>query len=219
MKMLVISAHPDDETLGAGGSILKYKTLGNKVIWLNLTDLKTEYGYTRRAVEIRSKEIELVKKAYGLDGFFNLKLRPAWLDQYPVEEIIRQISEIISKVRPQCIILPFKNDIHSDHRITFDSVLSAVKTFRQPDVKKVLMMEILSETNFSSNDEVLAPNYFIDIGNFIKKKIKIMKLYRGETKPHPFPRSEKSLRALATLRGSQAGCEYAESFELVKAIE
>lgn len=219
MNLLVISAHADDETLGAGGTILKYKSLGNKVMWLNITDLKTKYGYTRRAVEIRSREIELVKKAYRLDGFLNLKLRPAGLDQYPAEEIIQNISRILSRVNPQCIILPFKNDIHSDHRITFDLVFSAVKTFRQPYVKKVLMMEVLSETNFSSNDDVFAPDYFIDIGKFLEKKIKIMKLYKNEMKPHPFPRSEKSLRALAVLRGSQAGCEYAESFKLVKAIE
>lgn len=38
MKIMVISPHPDDETLGAGGSLLKLKHLGNKIYWLNITD-------------------------------------------------------------------------------------------------------------------------------------------------------------------------------------
>ncbi|MDD5774344.1 MAG: PIG-L family deacetylase [Candidatus Omnitrophica bacterium] len=219
MNMLVISTHPDDETLGCGGTILKYKSLRRKVAWLNLTDLKEEYGYSRDSVSVRTREIERVKKAYKFDGFYNLRLRPAGLDRYPLDELITRISEVISRFRPGSIILPFRNDVHSDHRIACDAVFSAIKTFRQPCIKKVLMTEVLSETNFSFDDIVFAPDYFIDIGAFIEKKIKIMKLYKNEMKPHPFPRSEKSLRALAVLRGSQAGCEYAESFKLVKAIE
>ena len=42
-----------------------------------------------------------------------------------------------------------------------------------------------------------------------------MKIYDGEMGAFPFPRSEKTLRALATLRGSQSGFESAEAFELV----
>ena len=219
MNMLVISTHPDDETLGCGGAVLKYKSLKKKVAWLNLTDLKEEYGYSRDSVTARAREIERVKKAYKFDGFYNLRLRPAGLDRYPLNELVTLISGVISRVRPECIIIPFRNDVHSDHRIACDAILSAIKTFRQPGIQKVLMMEVLSETNFSAGDVVFVPDYFIDIGAFIEKKIKIMKLYKNELKPHPFPRSEKSLRALAVLRGSQAGCEYAESFKLVKAIE
>ena len=42
-----------------------------------------------------------------------------------------------------------------------------------------------------------------------------MKIYDGEMGAFPFPRSEKTLRALAILRGSQSGFESAEAFELV----
>jgi len=58
----------------------------------------------------------------------------------------------------------------------------------------------------------------IDISKYIKKKIKIMKVYKGEIKNHPFPRSEKSIRALAAFRGSTSKCEFAESFVLLKEI-
>ncbi|MCI8314828.1 MAG: PIG-L family deacetylase [Lachnospiraceae bacterium] len=44
MKIMVISPHPDDETLGAGGSLLKLKHLGNKIYWLNITDANAGGG-------------------------------------------------------------------------------------------------------------------------------------------------------------------------------
>ena len=42
-----------------------------------------------------------------------------------------------------------------------------------------------------------------------------MKIYDEEMGAFPFPGSEKTLRALATLRGSQSGFESAETFKLV----
>ena len=49
-------------------------------------------------------------------------------------------------------------------------------------------------------------------------KIELMNLYEGETNKHPFPRSERNIRALATYRGATSGCDYSESFMLLKEI-
>ena len=82
------------------------------------------------------------------------------------------------------------------------------------------MMEILSETEFAPGvkEDAFTPNSFVDISNYIDKKIEIMKIFKSEIGEHPFPRSERNLRALATLRGATCGCEYAESFMLLKEI-
>ena len=81
-------------------------------------------------------------------------------------------------------------------------------------------MEVLSETDFapSTKESGFIPNSFVDISDFFKKKMNILKVYKSEIKPHPFPRSIKSVKALALLRGSSAGCKYAESFMLIKEI-
>ena len=44
-------------------------------------------------------------------------------------------------------------------------------------------------------------------------------LYQSEIGKHPFPRSEKNIKALATFRGASCGSEYAESFMLLKEIK
>ena len=80
------------------------------------------------------------------------------------------------------------------------------------------MMEIVSETDFAPVASGFVPNYFVDITSFIEKKIRIMRLYKGQMKRPPFPRSERTLRALAAYRGAAAGCLYAESFRIVKEI-
>ena len=45
-----------------------------------------------------------------------------------------------------------------------------------------------------------------------------MKIYKSEIREHPFPRSAKNIRALATFRGATAGIEYAEAFMVLKEI-
>jgi LmbE family N-acetylglucosaminyl deacetylase len=82
-----------------------------------------------------------------------------------------------------------------------------------------MMIETLSETDFSqSAGGGFVPNLFVDITNQFERKMQILRVFESELHPHPFPRSEESIMALATLRGSAAGCRYAESFVLLKEI-
>jgi LmbE family N-acetylglucosaminyl deacetylase len=218
MKLLIVSPHPDDETLGAGGTLLRSKKEGNNIFWLNFTDKSEDYGYSAEEVKIRRSEIQRVEKAYSFDGFYNLGLKPCFLSKYPEGELIDKTAKILDKVKPEVVILPFKNDPHSDHRIIFELVYSCIKVFRAHFLKETLMMEILSETEFSSSDNGFVPNYFVDISAHLEKKISIMQNYKKELQDHPFPRSISNIRALATYRGAIAGCKYAESFILIKKI-
>ena len=64
-KILVVAAHPDDETLGAGGTILKHKANGDNVSWLIVTNINEKDGYKKSHVELRKKEIDLVAEKYN----------------------------------------------------------------------------------------------------------------------------------------------------------
>ena len=218
-RILVVSPHPDDETLGAGGTLLKAKRRGDELFWLNLTDMRPEYGYDTEIVSRRQDEIITITEQFGFTELYNLGFKPAGLDEYPRSELIREMARIISKVSPDTVILPFKNDVHSDHRIVFEAGLACTKIFRYPTVRRVLMMEVISETDFADSERGFIPNYFVDISDWMDKKIELLKVYRSEIHNPPFPRSELVVRALGTVRGAAAGCRYAEGFQLVKMID
>lgn len=215
-KVLVLAIHPDDETLGCGGTLLKHKANGDEIHWLIATTIPENHSY----YTTREQEIEQVCAMYDFDSVHNLRLKTMQVDEYSMSEIISKISDVIQTVQPNVIYLPFKSDVHSDHRKMFEAAYSCTKSFRYPFVKKIYMMETLSETDFSpsTKEDSFIPNVFVDITEFMDKKLEIMNVFASEIGEHPFPRSLRNLQALATLRGATAGCEYAESFMLLKEI-
>lgn len=220
-NIIFIAAHPDDETLGCGGTILKHKKNGDRIFWLIVTNLTKVGGFETRTINQRQIEIEKVSKEYDFDGVFKLDIPTMSLSSGSITKLIPNISNIFNKIRPEIIYTMNRSDAHSDHRIIFDAVMACTKSFRYPFVKRVLMYECLSETEFAPmlSEKIFQPNYFIDITNFMDQKIEIMKIYKSELGEHPFPRSIKNIKALGTFRGASVGVKYAESFQLIKFID
>ena len=214
-KIIVVAPHPDDETLGCGGALLRHKAEGDEIHWLIATEMEES-----QSIKQRNTEINKIKNLYDFDSINRLGLSTTKVDKYNVSELVLKISYIFNKVKPNIVYLPFKGDVHSDHKYIFDAAYSCTKSFRYPFIKKIYMMEILSETEFSANvnEGCFTPNVFVDISKYMDKKIEIMSVYKSEIGEHPFPRSERGIKALATYRGMVAGCEYAESFMLLKEI-
>jgi LmbE family N-acetylglucosaminyl deacetylase len=219
-KILVVAVHPDDETLGCGGTLLKHKAQGDKIFWLLVTSIHTGQGFEESTIRQRGKEKERVAKLYQFDGVEELDLPTTTLAGMPEGELIHKIAIAMQTIQPNVVYLPFSADIHSDHRKAFEAAYSCTKSFRSPFIKKILMMETISETEFAPplKENAFVPNYFVDITGFMDQKIKIVQNYKSELGTHPFPRNTKNIRALATFRGAIAGCEYAEAFMLLKEI-
>ena len=220
MKILVISPHPDDETLGCGGTILKYKDIGDKIYWLIITNIDVKNGWDKDIVEKRQKEIEIVEEMYDFEKTFKLDYPAAKLDIIPIQEIIESISKVIFEIKPEVIYLPNRSDVHTDHQITFKAAYSCTKNFRYPFIKKILMYETLSETEFPPTlpENTFIPNVFVDITKYFEKKLEIFKMYKSEVMEGPLPRSLGVIEAFNKYRGSQIGEKYAEAFVLLKEI-
>ena len=212
--VLVVAPHPDDETLGCGGTLLRHIAEGDQVHWLIMTTISTDAGFSLEKVESRRIEIQQVFNHYGFSSFHQADFISAQLDTYPLSSLISVASKYISEIEAEIIYLPYRNDVHSDHAAVFDAVSSCTKSFRYPYVKKVRAYETLSETEFSidNTENGFKPNCWIDITQTLDKKIEIMGLYKGEMGVHPFPRSERNIQSLATLRGATAGVDAAEGF-------
>jgi LmbE family N-acetylglucosaminyl deacetylase len=157
-----------------------------------------------------------VSKKYGFSDVFNLRLPTTKIDTLPLSDLIGEITNVYNNIKPDVIYMPFAYDVHTDHQIIAKALQSTYKWFRYPHIKKVYMYETPSETEFNFvENRVFRPNVFINISQYLGNKIETMKIYDGEIGDFPFPRSEKAIRSLAALRGSQSGFESAEALELV----
>lgn len=216
-KIIIVTPHPDDETLGCGGTILKHISAGDEVYWLIVTKMDEEF-FPMERIQKRQDEIIQVAKRYGFEKTVQLSYKAAKLDVVPASDLVSEIGNVFKEIEPTTIYVPYRNDIHSDHKVVFDATMACTKWFRYPSIEKVLVYETLSETDFIMNTDAMGfrPTVFINISEFLEKKLDIMKIYESEMAPHPFPRSEETIRALATLRGAAAGVTAAEAFMLVK---
>ena len=220
-KIVIIAPHPDDETLGCGGTILKHLSNGDEVYWIIMTSINGVKGYTKEKIKDRESQIDVVSELYKFKKTFKLDYPVSSLDSVPFENIINSISEVFNLIKPEIIYIPYGKDAHSDHRVTYECAMACTKPFRYPFIKSVRIYQTLSETVFGEQDSQkgFLPNLFIDISDFLNKKIEIMKIYSDEILPHPFPRSELSIKSLAYLWGSSINTESAEAFISIREIK
>ena len=217
MRTLVIAPHPDDEILGCGGTLLRRKAEGVKLGWLIVTGISEQTGWS--AVRVRQRDVEIAKvaKLVGFSEVFNLRLPTAHLDSLPMADLVDQFSAIFKSFQPDEVLLPHRADAHTDHRVVFDAASACTKWFRYPSVRRVLAYETISETGFGLDaDCTFYPNVFIDISNFLERKLEVMSIYQSELGTFPFPRSVQAIQALATLRGATSGFMAAEAFQLLR---
>src|SRR6185437_5255433 len=171
-----------DESLGCGGTLLRAHARGAETHWLIVTAMTVAGGFPAERIGTRSAEIEQVAKAYGFASVHQLGLPTTMLDTIPLGEVTGAIANVVRDVAPTEVLLPFRNDIHSDHTVVFDAAASATKSFRAPSIRSVLMYETLSETEFGVRPEAgaFAPQVFVDVHDHLERKLEILAMYAGE---------------------------------------
>jgi LmbE family N-acetylglucosaminyl deacetylase len=213
-KILFIAPHADDETLGCGGIIHKFKSENCKIYWLLATKKKI-----KKKTELikREKLIIKVKQKYKFNNLFQLSYFASDLSFKNLSTLTDDIRNIINLKKIDTIFTCYSEDTHSDHFFVSKASLSSSKIFRTPSIEKIFIYETLSESNlnFSKKAKQFKADSYFDISRFINKKISTIKLYESEFKKHPFPRSIEAIKALSLLRGSESGFKYAEAFQQI----
>lgn len=224
-KVLIICAHPDDEVLGCGGFISKYRELGVefKVIFIG-------EGSTCRFDDLKSSEVvNSIKNrndsAINALRFLNVhnlefhNLPCGRFDQIPIISINKIIERAISSFKPDTVLTHSSSDVNNDHRIVFNSTLMSTRPSLGWRVNRLLSYEVLSSTEWSYVRNFM-PNYFEEISEKnVDDKWRAMSHYESEIREYPFPRSLEGIRALSMMRGVQAGFQYAEAFKIIRIFQ
>jgi len=246
--ILVVAVHPDDETLGAGGTLLRHKAQGDRIHWLILTSMYFRDGlnnlltlnhnsqkitlpeiwkfpamaqeFLEKRVTDRALEIQEVSRAYRFDSVTELFIPTTGFSEQAEVSLIARISNEISKIKPQSVYLPFYADVHGDHQAAFLVIYSSLKPFRAPFVKNIYMMETISETEYALPvaGNSFLPNRFVNIDDWFEEKMEILKIYTSELGEPPMPRNVQSIRSLALLRGTFSQCKFAEAFMILREL-
>lgn len=223
-RILVIAAHPDDEIIGVGGTMVKRIKEGCEAHALILGE-----GISSRTEEnpneVIAKQSELYKhmdeaaKCIGYSTVECLKLPDNRLDQLTLLDVVHQIEGVIDKLKPDIIYTHYENDMNIDHQITYRAVLTATRPMRTCSVKEVYAFETMSSSEWYFGKPTFSPNVFVGIEMEMEQKISALKIYESEMRPFPHPRSLEGIIAMGQARGITMEAKYAEAFMLVRSIE
>jgi len=212
LNILVISAHPDDEVLGMGGTIKKNSQRGNEVYLCVVSEGASAQYSDKKMIKVRQNACIKASKILGISDIFFLDFPDMCLDTIPHLELNKKLEKIMKKIKPQVVFTTPYNDLNKDHKILFESTLVVTRPLLTK-VDQLLCYELPGLTKNS-----FQPNVYINIEKEFSYKIKALKCYKSEIKQFPHPRSIIALESLAKYRGVESGLKKAESFYLVKQI-
>ena len=218
-RVLVVAPHPDDETLGVGGTIAKYSAQGDEVFVLMVSGHLPPI-YSRKAYEETVSEAYLAFSVLGVKKSEFLEIPATMIGDQPLHEVNARISKVVNDFNPHIVLCPYP-DRHIDHRLVFDSVMVATRPVGVGiDIEIVAAYETLSETHWNAPhiEPNFTPNWVVDISDHISKKLNALECYKSQISEFPAPRSIEAVEALAKFRGTQAGFGYGEGLHIVRMI-
>ena len=213
-QLVVVVAHPDDESLGAGGTIYKLTQAGmvpHVICLSNGVGARDDGDVDGRLAEFRAAMEILGVKHYEIGPFPDNQF-----DDIPRLRISQWIQHRFAKIQPNLVITHSSADLNIDHRLTHEVVLHGCRPSDRM-IWQVWGCEIPSSTEWGMRP--FAPNvYSVLIGEAAKKREEAIKCYKSELRKFPHPRSITGVTAREVCRGTEGGLGLAVAFELIREV-
>ncbi len=219
-RVIVVVAHPDDEILGCGGTIVRHVESGDVVKIIFVADGVTSRENKESIAYRRGCGIEASKIVGACLPKF-LDFPDNQLDSIPLLEVVKAIENEINDFSPEVVYTHFSGDLNIDHSIVHRAVMTAVRPLPKSCIKEIYSFEVVSSTGWlpsSSGSQCFDPNLFVDISNTFDKKILALQVYDSEMREFPHSRSYKNVESLAIFRGASVGFKKAEGFQVERML-
>ena len=218
-EVLVVVAHPDDETLGMGGTIRRLANDGDSVYVGVLADgVTSRYWPFSGPEELSFKDVKVLERqgqaerAFGILGVRNhdfARYSDQRLDEKPFLRVVKRVEDWISVWHPQVIFTHAANDLNMDHRIVHQAVLTAARPHKV-QIDEILAFEVPTSTELGLKP--FNPTVFFDISDTLEVKKEAFACYQ-EDFPEP-----QYIDFIAKRYGYMVGYKAAEAFELVRMV-
>lgn len=202
-NILVLAPHTDDGELGLGGTIHKFISMGKNVYYaaFSTAEKSVPAGFPRDILKYEVKKAT-VKLGINSDNLFIYNFQVRKLN-YARQEVLEEMIALRNKLSVDLVFLPSQHDIHQDHAVIAEEGIRAFKR------TTVLGYELIWN-NLSFNTQC-----FIRLTKEnIEAKVSALQEYKSQANRDYL--SSDFIYALAKTRGVQVGCEYAETFEVVR---
>lgn len=219
-KILIVVAHPDDETLSMGGTIRKHVEKGDEVFAISMTDGVGARGKLATEIRLRRSAAIEASEVLGFKWYKSFCFKDNEMDSYPLLRIIKEIEAVKEQIGPNIIYTHSASDLNVDHQIVSRAVLTAVRPQPKERCKEIRLFEVPSASDYGhySITGGFFPNLFINIMDTWDSKEKALACYHKEMRSYPHSRSMGGVENLAKIRGNQVGFNYAEAFEVIRKL-
>ncbi len=220
-NILCIAAHPDDEALGPGGTLIKHTLNGDSVNIIILSEGESSKSKNNKKNPYRKKNAEAWSKLAGTNLYDIYDFPDQELDKIPQLRIVKKVEQAVEKLKPNIVYIHYPNDINKDHKTASAIALAAIRPISYHGINpEIRSFETPSSTEQAPSLEpfYFKPNLYVSIEDVWTKKIEALNAYKTELRDFPHPRSIKYLESLSVKRGVEAGLEKAEAFYLIRKI-
>jgi LmbE family N-acetylglucosaminyl deacetylase len=228
-RLLVISPHADDETIGSGGLMARVKEAGGMVFVLvfSVGDLQHfDAGHTTVTKETRESELKEALNVLEVDDheiIFRDTSVHLKLDVIPRHDLTGWIEKkarlSTQSVQPTMIVLPAPS-YNQDHEAIYKAGITACRP-HLPTSKSFQNVVLVADAPQLawSGPLLFKPNFYIDIsGKFLETKIKAYECHKTQVRPDPSHASIDALKLLALARGREISVEAAEAYECLRFV-
>lgn len=220
MNVLVVAAHPDDEVLGVGGTIARYRRAGHAVFVQFLTNGVGSRGNDDAAVQRRCDAMRAAAKILDFSVLEPAAFADNQMDAVPLLEIVKVIERAKQTAEPDLVLTHFWNDLNIDHRRAFEATITAFRPQPGETCHAIYCFEVASATGWGSPSAIFHPSDYVELSSGdVETAVRAYEAYVEEVRPDPHTRSINAFRARRLLRGRDAGLEWAEGLMLYRNIQ